>query len=103
HGGSDVVVVLDRSASMDEARGRQGDLLRLVGDQRKEHDRLAVVSVGREVAVSLVPRHEGLPEPAVLTVPDDGSDLAAGLRTARALIGSGRSGRILLVSDGEDT
>ncbi len=102
-GGSDVVVVLDRSASMDDARSRQGDLLRLVGDQRAAHDRLAVVVVGAAVAVASAPTATGLPEPALLSVPDDGSDLAAGLRTARALIGSGRSGRILLVSDGEDT
>lgn len=102
-GGSDVVVILDRSASMDEARVRQGDLLRLVGDQRCPHDRLAVVVVGAEVAVALAPSGTGLPEPALLSVADDGSDLAAGLRTARSLIGSGRSGRILLVSDGEDT
>lgn len=102
-GGSDVVVVLDRSASMDEARAQHGDLLRLIGDQRGAHDRLAVVAVGAEVTVASPPRAEGLPEPALLSVPDDGSDLAAGLRTARALIGTGRSGRIVLVSDGEDT
>lgn len=102
-GGSDVVVVLDRSASMAEARDHQGDLLRLIGDQRGAHDRLAVVAVGAEVAVAMVPTANGLPESALLSVPDDGSDLAAGLRTARSLIGSGRSGRILLISDGEDT
>lgn len=102
-GGSDVVVLLDRSASMDEARTQHGDLLRLIGDQRGPHDRLAVVVVGAEVAVASPPRSAGLPEAAVLAVPDDGSDLAAGLRTARALIGHGRSGRVVLVSDGEDT
>jgi uncharacterized membrane protein len=102
-GGSDVVVVLDRSASMDAARQGHADLLRLVGDQRRSHDRLAVVAVGSAATVVLPPQAEGLPETATLAVADDGSDLAAGLRAARALIGSGRSGRVLLVSDGEDT
>ncbi len=102
-GGSDVVVVLDRSASLDDARTQQPELLRLIGDQRRAGDRLGVVSVAASAYLSQIPRSTGLPETAVLTVPDDGSDLAAGLRTARSLIEAGRSARIVLISDGEDT
>lgn len=102
-GGSDVVVVLDRSASMDDARMQQAEMLRLIGDQRRAHDRFAVVTVGSDALVAQAPRAEGLPDPAVLQVPDGGSELAEGLRLARTLVGSGRSGRVLLVSDGEDT
>lgn len=102
-GGSDVVVVLDRSASLDDARGQQPETLRLIGDQRHTGDRLAVVAVAAEATVALAPRATGLPETAVLMVPDDGSDLAAGLRLARSLVDAGRSARVVLISDGEDT
>ena len=102
-GGSDVVVVLDRSASLDDARAQQADLLRLIGDQRRGPDRLGVVTVARDAHVAQAPRAAGVPETSVLAIPDDGSDLAAGIRSAQALIVAGRSARILVVSDGEDT
>ena len=102
-GGSDVVVVLDRSASLDDARAQQADLLRLIGDQRRGPDRLGVVTVAREAHVAQAPRATGVPETSVLTIPDDGSDLAAGIRSAQALVVPGRTARILVVSDGEDT
>ncbi len=102
-GGSDVVVILDRSASLDEARAQHADLLRLIGDQRHGGDRLGVVTVARETYLAQAPRATGVPDTAVLTIADDGSDLAAGIRAAQAVISDGRSARLLLISDGEDT
>lgn len=102
-GGSDVVVVLDRSASMGEERQRHGELARLAGDQRRHGDRLAVVAVADGVAVAQGPRAVGVPEAALLTVPEQATDLAAGLELAASLIPPGRSGRVLLASDGEFT
>ena len=102
-GGSDVVVIFDRSASVDEARSQHPELARLIGDQRRVGDRLGVVNVASEAYVAQAPRATGLPDPALFAIADDGSDLAAGVRTAQALLSSGRSARLLLVSDGEDT
>ncbi len=102
-GGSDVVVILDRSASVGEARAGHLETLRLIGDQRRAGDRLAVVTVAEEALVAQVPRASGLPDPAQLVIPADGSRLAAGLRLAQSLVAPGRSGRVLVVSDGEDT
>ncbi|HEX3135372.1 MAG TPA: VWA domain-containing protein [Planctomycetota bacterium] len=45
-GGSDVVLVLDRSASMGDARAHDEELIRLVGEQRRTGDRLGVVLMG---------------------------------------------------------
>jgi len=102
-GGSDVVVVLDRSASLDDARAQHADLLRLIGDQRRGPDRMGVVTVARDAHVAQAPRATGVPEASVLAIPDDGSDLAAGIRSAQALVVPGRTARILVISDGEDT
>ncbi len=102
-GGSDVVLVLDRSASMGEARAVQGEYLRLVGDQRRDHDRLAVVLAGDGSAIAQVPHLRAIPDLAQQSIADSGSDLDGALRTAASLIPGGRTGRVILVSDGEGT
>ncbi len=103
HGGSDVVLVLDRSTSMGEARNAGDEQLRLAGAQRKDRDRLAVVAVGAGVQVGQGPEALALPRLSDLAPGEDGSDLAAGLEAALALIPPSRSSRVLLVSDGEAT
>ena len=102
-GGSDVVLVLDRSTSMGEARNAGDEQLRLAGAQRGERDRLAVVAVGAGVQVGQGPELLALPRLSDLAPGEDGSDLAAGLEAALALIPPGRSSRVLLISDGEAT
>ncbi len=102
-GGSDVVLVLDRSASMAAARGRQEELLRLVGDQRRAGDRLAVVMLGEGACVAQGPQRTDLPSLADHPMGDGASDLAAALEQAGALFAPGRTGRVILHSDGEAT
>ena len=102
-GGSDVVLVLDRSSSMAAARGRQEELLRLVGDQRRAGDRLAVVMVGEGACVAQGPQRTDLPSLADHPMGEGASDLAAALEQAGALFAPGRTGRVILHSDGEAT
>jgi len=103
HGGSDVVLVLDRSQSMAEARDGHEELLRLVAEQRGRDDRLAVVGIGAEARVIQGPQTTGLTELRDDALDPSGSDLAGALIRADGLIAPGRSGRVLLVSDGEAT
>ena len=102
-GGSDVVLVLDRSASMGEARARQDEVVRLVANQRREGDRLAVVLAADGADVAQAPQATGIPRLADSTIDDGGSDLANGLEQAAALIPPGRTGRVIVHSDGENT
>ncbi len=102
-GGSDVVLVLDRSASMGGARAEQDELVRLAGEQRRSGDRLAVVLVGEDALVAQAPAGSGVERLADHAVRDSGSDLSAGLERAAALIPPGRSARVVLHSDGEAT
>ena len=103
HGGSDVVLVFDRSASLGDLRANQTEYLRRAAEQRRPGDRLAVVAVGRGSAVLQAPQEDGIPEGFGTPIPDDASDLGRGLASARALLPPGRTGRVVLISDGEDT
>ncbi|MFW5752426.1 MAG: VWA domain-containing protein [Planctomycetota bacterium] len=102
-GGSDVVLVLDRSGSMGPERGEQQELVELVARQRASGDRLAVVVVGEQAQVAMAPVAEGSVRLTEQPVGPDGTALAAGLRAASSLIGRGRSGRVVVHSDGEHT
>lgn len=103
-GGSDIVVIFDRSASMgDGERLRQDELLGLIADQRQHGDRLAVIAVGDRPLVAQGPQASARPRLADAAVDADGSDLAAALETALALIPPQRSARVILHSDGEAT
>jgi len=102
-GGSDVILVLDRSASMGEAMRGQDELVRLAGDGRKRGDRLAVVVAGAAARVAQGPQATGVPRLDDHPVDAQGSDLGGALDTAAALIAPGRTARLLLASDGEAT
>lgn len=102
-GGSDVVVVLDRSASLGEARGTQAEMLRLVGEQRRTGDRLGVVLLGDAPVIAQGPQHTGVPLLSDHPVRDSGSDLSGALDQAAALLSPGRSARVIVYSDGEAT
>ncbi len=104
HAGSDVVVVVDRSRSMPADAGRvASELVGLLETQRRSGDRVGVISFGREARVeqplSEVGRFGGFTRP----VDAEASDLSAALDAAGALIPPGRTGRVLVVSDGRAT
>ncbi len=103
-GGSDVVLVLDRSASMPDAeQQRQAEMVRLVADQRGRGDRLAVIAFGDRPLIAQGPQATARPRLADTVVDADGSSLGDALETALALVAPGRSARILVHSDGEIT
>ncbi|MCY1081956.1 VWA domain-containing protein [Archangium lansingense] len=104
HAGSDVVVVVDRSRSMPTDAGRvASELVGLLETQRRPGDRVGVISFGREARVeqplSEAGRFGGFTRP----VDAEASDLSVALDAAGALIPPGRTGRVLVVSDGRAT
>ena len=102
-GGSDVVVVLDRSASLGEVRQQHTEMLRLMGEQRGTGDRLGVVLLGDAAVIAQGPQHTGVPLLSDHPVRDSGSDLASALDQAASLLSPGRSARVIIHSDGEAT
>lgn len=102
-GGSDVILVIDRSASMGEALRGQDELVRLAAEGRGRGDRLAVVAAGAAAVVAQGPQATGVPRLEDAAVDAQGSDLDAALEAAAALIAPGRSARLVLASDGEAT
>ena len=102
-GGSDVVVILDRSASLGEARQPQAEMLRLVGEQRGTGDRLGVVLLGDSPVIAQGPQHTGIPLLSDHPVRDSGSDIAGALDQAASLLSPSRSARVIIHSDGEAT
>jgi uncharacterized membrane protein len=103
NGGSDVILVIDRSASMGEALRGQDEIVRLAAEGRKRGDRLAVVAAAAGAVVAQGPQATGVPRLEDSSVDVQGSDLDAALDSATALIAPGRSARIILASDGEAT
>ena len=99
-----VVFVLDRSASVGDAGRAWGeqfvrDALAAAGDE----DVAGVVTFGGQAMVEATPR-PNLRLPTVETTPSPhASDLAAGVRLAAGLLPPDRVGRIVVLSDGEET
>ena len=103
NGGSDVILVLDRSASMGEAVRHQDEVMRLAGEHRKRGDRLGVIAFGAAPAVAQGPANSGLPHLSDLSIDVQGSDIDAALEQATGLLTTGRTARMILISDGETT
>lgn len=102
--GADVIVVLDRSLSMGDARAAQQELIELIADQRESSDRLGVVVFGDGAQLAQGPRERGLPKLAELAaVPDGASSMSEALQMAGALVPPGRTARLVVHSDGETT
>ncbi|WP_141617458.1 VWA domain-containing protein [Myxococcus sp. AB036A] len=102
--GSDVVVVVDRSASMPRDVDRTAqELITLLESQRRPGDRVGVITFGREARVeqplSTLGGFGGFTRP----VDAEASDLSAALDAASALIPDERTGRVLVLSDGRAT
>ncbi|WP_224361382.1 VWA domain-containing protein [Hyalangium versicolor] len=103
-GGSDVVVVVDRSRSMPLDADRVAlELVKLLEGQRRPGDRLGVIAFGREARVEQPLSAAGSFGGFSRQVDADASDLAAALDAAGALIPPERTGRVLVVSDGRAT
>ncbi|WNG50680.1 VWA domain-containing protein [Archangium minus] len=104
HAGSDVVVVVDRSRSMPTEAGRvASELVGLLESQRRTGDRVGVISFGREARVEQSLSELGRFGGFTRSLDAEASDLSAALDAAGALIPPGRTGRVLVVSDGRAT
>lgn len=101
--GHDVLVLVDRSRSMPSDSGERAlELIQLVSRELRTGDRLGVIGFGADARVELVPTGEPGFTRFELDPRADGSDLGGALETALQLVARGRSGRILIVSDGEN-
>ncbi len=102
--GRDLVVVVDRSRSMPaQSQSSALELMTLAEKARQAGDRVAVVSFGARPEIERIPREEGRFAGFQAELDRDGSDLAAALDEALALLPQERSGSLLLISDGETT
>ena len=100
--GTDVVVLVDRSRSMPEGSdSRALEIISFLSDMRGTADRIGVVTFGDNAAIEAIPRPSGRLDNFIKSVGPNGSDLAAGLRSALNLFPADASGRVLVVSDGE--
>lgn len=100
--GKTVVFVADLSASLNKDKEVRDYIARAV-EGKSPDDRYAVIAVGREAMVDqmFTTREDGSALSSVVTKHQ--TDLAAGLRLASGLIPEGSKGRVVLISDGEQT
>src|SRR5262245_44504133 len=98
-----IVFVLDGSASTAGARDAAEGAVRAGLDQKRDDDRVGVVQAAAGARVEEPPSERPLFTRLAASLPSDGSDLAAGLRLAGALLPSGYAGRVVLLSDGQQT
>lgn len=102
--GSDVVVVVDRSASMPRDIDRTAqELVSHLESQRRPGDRVGVIAFGREPRVEQPLSTGGAFGGFSRPVDAESSDLSAALDAANALIPQERTGRVLVLSDGRAT
>jgi Mg-chelatase subunit ChlD len=98
-----VIFVADLSDSASAARASEQDFIARAVAAKQPDDQFAVVATARQ---ALVDRGlQSLPEFDQFrgTANPDGSDLAAGLRLAGALLPSAYRSRVVLLSDGQET
>ncbi len=99
-----VVYALDVSDSMGEKVSDAALSWIMQTVQKKpEKDEAGLVVFGRDAAVELPPRATFPFETINSRVAKDGSDLAKGLGLAAAMLPEGNQGRVVLVSDGNET
>ncbi|MED5374285.1 MAG: VWA domain-containing protein [Myxococcota bacterium] len=102
--GRDVVVVVDRSASMPAAsQTRAEEIIGLLEGSRGPGDRVAVVRVGEQAVIERPLSEEGRFEGFTAGEGEQGSDIGASLDLALSLIPESRAGSIVLLSDGRAT
>jgi uncharacterized membrane protein/Mg-chelatase subunit ChlD len=99
-----VVYALDVSDSMGEKVSDQALSWVMQSVQKKpEKDEAGLVVFGRDAAVELPPRQAFPFETINSRVAKDGSDLAKALALSAAMLPEGNQGRIILISDGNET
>ena len=100
--GVDVVVVADLSRSMPgDSRGRALEIVKLLEDARSSGDRVGIVAYGAEARIERLPEESGEAGGFVQEIDGDGSDLGGAIGLAASLIPRGRTGRLIVLSDGE--
>lgn len=100
----DVILVVDRSQSMPpDAAERIRELIDLAESQRPNEGRLGIVSFGLDVRVERLPESAGRFGGFEKPVDSHGSSLGEAVETAAGLVDPSRSGRLVLLTDGEWT
>ncbi len=104
--GVSLITVLDRSQSIPRQL-QQETVASLQAwttpNRRGMHDRLAVISVGREAVIGSMPDELTIFEPAHNDPEGNATNLSKGIQLAMALLPRDTASRILLVSDGNET
>ncbi len=99
-----IVYALDVSDSMGQAVSDKAlEWMQKTAAKKPEKDEAGLVVFGREAAVELPPRPSFLLVSVNSVVGRDASDLGKGLRMAAAVLPDGNPGRIVLISDGNQT
>lgn len=99
-----LVYALDVSDSMGEKISDKSLSWILASVQKKpEKDEAGLVVFGRDAAVELPPRQTFAFETINSRISRDGSDLAKGLGLAAAMLPEGNQGRVVLITDGNET
>ncbi|HET6319768.1 MAG TPA: VWA domain-containing protein [Chloroflexota bacterium] len=98
-----VVFVADVSASTEQARAAEQSFISQAVSAKRPDDAYAVVGTARQAAVERVLGSSGSFDAFAANGPDDGTDLAAGLRLAGGLLPSAYRPRVVLLSDGQQT
>lgn len=104
--GVSLITVLDRSRSIPkQIQNHAVSSLRewTSPERRGDDNRLAVVSVGREVAIGSMPNQLTIFEPAANDPDGTATNIAKGIQMAIALLPRDTASRILVVSDGNET
>src|SRR6266542_3157800 len=98
-----VVFVADLSASTEQARTTEQDFISQAIAAKRPDDAYAVVGTARQAVVERVLGTSGRFDAFNSNTPNDGTDLAAGLRLAGGLLPAGYRTRVVLLSDGQQT
>lgn len=102
--GLDVIVIADRSASLDDRdQASIAELIQNLENNRNSGDRVGLVAFGRSAVVERFPSREAQFAGFEKTVTHDASNLGDALTTALTLVDPNRPARVLVLSDGETT
>ena len=102
--GIDVVVVIDRSSSMPgDVDRRASEIISLLEEKQQNGDRIAVISITKDAVIEKNLTDDSSFQGFQIVTDVDNSHLNSGLQMALDLIPPARSGRILLLTDGENT